>query len=184
MQACQRTCRRILKPPQSASIDRPEAQLGCRNMCSFRSQAESRLRQCYCFLERSNLALVGFHCETELCQSDTLPLSYHHQLLQIISITAPLRTAATHIFGANSEVVIVGEISLEKEMATCSSILTWKIPWTEETRAGYSPWGHKESDMTERLSTHTHTHTHTHTLNTHTLNTHIPQTSVLQFSHV
>ena len=23
-------------------------------------------------------------------------------------------------------------------------------------------WGHKESDMTERLSTHTHTHTHTH----------------------
>ena len=28
---------------------------------------------------------------------------------------------------------------------------------------GYSPWGHKESDMTEQLSTHTHTHTHTHT---------------------
>ena len=27
---------------------------------------------------------------------------------------------------------------------------------------GYSPWGHKESDLTERL-THTHTHTHTHT---------------------
>ena len=27
---------------------------------------------------------------------------------------------------------------------------------------GYGPWGHKESDMTERL-THTHTHTHTHT---------------------
>ena len=23
---------------------------------------------------------------------------------------------------------------------------------------GYSPWGHKESDMTERLNTHTHTH--------------------------
>ena len=28
--------------------------------------------------------------------------------------------------------------------------------------AGYSPWGHKESDTTERL---THTHTHTHNLN-------------------
>ena len=28
---------------------------------------------------------------------------------------------------------------------------------------GYSPWGCKESDTTERL-THTHTHTHTHTL--------------------
>ena len=28
---------------------------------------------------------------------------------------------------------------------------------------GYSPWGGKESDMTERLSTYAHTHTHTHT---------------------
>ena len=28
---------------------------------------------------------------------------------------------------------------------------------------GYSPWGRKESDTTERL-THTHTHTHTHTM--------------------
>ena len=26
---------------------------------------------------------------------------------------------------------------------------------------GYSPCGHEESDMTERLSMHTHTHTHT-----------------------
>ena len=31
---------------------------------------------------------------------------------------------------------------------------------------GYSRWGHKESDMTKRLSTHTLTHTHTHTLTT------------------
>ena len=37
---------------------------------------------------------------------------------------------------------------LEKEMATHSSILAWKIPWTEEP-VGYSPWGRKESDMTE-----------------------------------
>ena len=33
-------------------------------------------------------------------------------------------------------------VSLEKEMATHSNILTWEIPWTEEP-AGYSPWGHK-----------------------------------------
>ena len=39
---------------------------------------------------------------------------------------------------------------LEKEMATHSSILAWKIPWTEEP-VGYSPRGRKESDMTERL---------------------------------
>jgi len=37
---------------------------------------------------------------------------------------------------------------LEKEMATHSSILAWKIPWTEEP-GYYSPWGHKELDTTE-----------------------------------
>ena len=42
------------------------------------------------------------------------------------------------------------EDPLEKEMATHSSILAWKIPWMEE-RGGYSPWDHQESDMTERL---------------------------------
>ena len=35
-------------------------------------------------------------------------------------------------------------------MAIHSSTLAWKIPWTEEP-VGYSPWGCKESDMTERL---------------------------------
>ena len=35
-------------------------------------------------------------------------------------------------------------------MATHSSILAWKIAWTEEP-GGYSPWGHKESDPTEQL---------------------------------
>ena len=43
------------------------------------------------------------------------------------------------------------EDPLEKEMATHSSILAWRIPWTEEP-VGYSPWGHKESDTTERLT--------------------------------
>ena len=38
-------------------------------------------------------------------------------------------------------------------METHSSILAWRIPWTEEP-AGYSPWGRIESDLTERL-THT-----------------------------
>ena len=43
--------------------------------------------------------------------------------------------------------------SLEKEMATHSNILAWRIPWSEETGGLYA-WGCKESDMTERL-THT-----------------------------
>ena len=37
---------------------------------------------------------------------------------------------------------------LEKGMAPHSSILAWRIPWTEEM-AGYSPWGHKELDTAE-----------------------------------
>ena len=45
-------------------------------------------------------------------------------------------------------------------MASHSSILAWKIPWTERLE-GYSPWGCKESDTTEHAHTHTHTHTHT-----------------------
>ena len=43
------------------------------------------------------------------------------------------------------------EDPLEEEMATHSSIPAWKTPWTEEP-GGYSPWGHKESDTTERLT--------------------------------
>ena len=38
---------------------------------------------------------------------------------------------------------------LEKEIATQSSILAWKIPRTEELGRLYSPWGHKELDTTE-----------------------------------
>ena len=41
---------------------------------------------------------------------------------------------------------------LEKGMATHSSILAWRIPWTEEPDRLYSPWGHKKSDTTERLT--------------------------------
>ena len=40
---------------------------------------------------------------------------------------------------------------LEKGMAILSSILVWRMPWTEEP-GGYSPRGHKESDLTEWLT--------------------------------
>ena len=40
------------------------------------------------------------------------------------------------------------EDPLEEEMATHSSILAWKIPWTEEPGRLQRPWGHKESDTT------------------------------------
>ena len=44
------------------------------------------------------------------------------------------------------------EDPLEEGMATHFSILAWRIPWTE-TLVGYGPWGHKEVDTTEQLST-------------------------------
>ena len=61
------------------------------------------------------------------------------------------------------------ENPLEQGMTTHSSTLAWRTPWTEESGGvllpgelhgqrslvGYSPWGRKEPDMTER-PTHTH----------------------------
>ena len=40
-------------------------------------------------------------------------------------------------------------------MATHSSILACRIPWTEEP-GGFSPWGHEESDTTVVTYTHAH----------------------------
>ena len=48
----------------------------------------------------------------------------------------------------------IREDPLEKEMATHSSMLAWRIPRTEEPGRLCSPWGPKESDTTEWLSTH------------------------------
>ena len=47
------------------------------------------------------------------------------------------------------------EDPLEKEMATHSSILAWRIPWTEELD-GLQSTGRKESDTTEQLHFHFH----------------------------
>ena len=47
----------------------------------------------------------------------------------------------------------------EKGMTAHSSIIAWRIPWTEEP-GGLQSLGLQESDRTERLK-HTHTHTHT-----------------------
>ena len=49
------------------------------------------------------------------------------------------------------------EDPLEKGMATHSSILAWRIPWTEEPGGVFSSWSHKKSDTTEQLNTHTNT---------------------------
>ena len=46
------------------------------------------------------------------------------------------------------------EQPLDKGMATHSSMLAWIIPVDQRNLADDSPWGHKESDMTEQLNCH------------------------------
>ena len=54
------------------------------------------------------------------------------------------------------------EDPLEKEMATHSSILAWKIPWTE--KYGLSMRSQRETCKHVCTGAYTHTHTHTHTI--------------------
>ena len=61
-----------------------------------------------------------------------------------------LPTNAEHVGDTGS--VLGQKDPLEKEMATYSSILAWRIPWTEEP-GGYSPWGCKEFYTTEHTYT-------------------------------
>ena len=52
-----------------------------------------------------------------------------------------------------------GENPLGEEMETHSSILA-RTFHGQRSLVGYSPRGHKESDMAEHIHTHTHTHTY------------------------
>ena len=59
----------------------------------------------------------------------------------------PLATAGdARVWGVQS---LGREDPVEKEMATHSSILAWKIPWTEEPD-GLQSMGSQELDTTER----------------------------------
>ena len=59
-------------------------------------------------------------------------------------------------------------------MVTHSHFLAWKIFHGQGSLVGYSPWGHKESDMTEYgfsyahvcvcVCARAHTHSHIHTM--------------------
>ena len=52
----------------------------------------------------------------------------------------------------DADSILGWEDSLEKKMATHSSILVWKILWTEEPGGVYSLWGCKELDTTYHLN--------------------------------
>ena len=65
-----------------------------------------------------------------------------------------------------TQVQLLGrEDTLEKSMATLSSILVWRIPWTEEP-GGLQSMGSQRVEhnwVPEHTRAHAHTHTHTHT---------------------
>ena len=48
-------------------------------------------------------------------------------------------------------------------MATHSSILAWKIPWTEESGGRQSLGSQNKSGVTEHIDIHTNTHFHQRT---------------------
>ena len=54
---------------------------------------------------------------------------------------------AGHVRDAGSINRLGREDPLEEGIATHSSILAWRIPWTEEPGRGYSPGGCKEVDV-------------------------------------
>ena len=69
------------------------------------------------------------------------------------------------MYAGDMGLILCWENPLEDEMGTHSSIHAWKIPWTEEP-GGYSPWDHKERDMTEHACIYWHEYTqiYLHTL--------------------
>ena len=99
-------------------------------------------------LFKSRSFFLSFLFEKKFCWDKIhLPLQYTHWA----SLAA--QTVKSLLAMRETRVWFLGwEDSLEKGMATHSSILAWRIPWTEEPNRLYSPWGHKESDTTEWLT--------------------------------
>ena len=69
-----------------------------------------------------------------------------HYLLEFCSSSCPLVAQTVKRLSTMQETWVRSlgwEVPLEKEMATLSGILAWKISWMEEPGRLYSPWGHR-----------------------------------------
>ena len=78
----------------------------------------------------------------EMTETQTLPLRIF-LVAQMVKHLPPMWEAQVRSLG--------WEDLLEKRMATHSSIVAWRIPW-QRSLVGYSPWGHRELDTTEQLT--------------------------------
>ena len=47
---------------------------------------------------------------------------------------------------------VLGESVIGHPSFSSPSVLAWRIPWTENSLVGYSPWGHKKLDTMQQLS--------------------------------
>ena len=87
-------------------------------------------------------------------------ISFRIDWFDLLAVQGILKSSPTSHFESNSSALslLYGPVSiyihdcLEKEMATHSSILAWRIPRTGSL-VGHSSCSHKESDTTEQLST-------------------------------
>ena len=87
-----------------------------------------------------------FFPSTTIENSVELGLSQIHNLLIIMSSLVAQMVKNLPAVQETRVWSLIQKDPLEKRMATHSSILAWRIPWTEEPG---SPRGLKESDMTE-----------------------------------
>ena len=60
-----------------------------------------------------------------------------------------LKSKAVKCWHFHIIIMAVYTFILDKEIATHSSVLAWRIPWMGEPGRLYSPWGRRELDMTE-----------------------------------
>ena len=111
-------------------------------------------------LEPKKIKSVCFHCfPIYLPWSDgtrCLDLHFFECSLVVHTVKNLSVMQKTHIWSLG------WEDPLEKGVATHSSILAWRIPWTEEP-GGLSPWGRKELDTAERLTLFMYIYMYIHT---------------------
>ena len=134
---------------------------------AFRSLGKQQLcSRCTCAVNDVWPDAEGLqHSSPSLAPPEVTPPSFHVQIITVASLpfcylcssiyflyysqTLSLVVQMAKNLSAMQETWVwslVWEYAPEKGMATHSSILAWRIQWTEETGGLYGPWGHKESD--------------------------------------
>ena len=106
--------------------------------------------------------------------SNTHPHAYTHTHMSVL-VTRSVKNPP-HNEG-DAGLIPDQEDPLEKEMATHSSILTWKVPWTEEP-------GRLQSVGLQRVRHSLETKPPPPHINMHTLNLYITYLSLILYTHI